>query len=114
MKDQEFDELCNLAKEITGLDIRYTKSRKKELIQIKCAIVNVMRRYCSASTVQLGRLFNIHHTTVIHHSKDHWSRYRYEDDYSLLYDKMVRHVMDKSEVISVEKMVNLMKTSLAV
>lgn len=113
-KEQDFKELCHLAKELTGLDIRYTRSRKKEIVQIKCAIVNVMRRYYSASTLQLGRLLDLHHTTIIHHSKDHSSRYRFESDYAALYDKLVRHAMGKSETISTDKMLQLMKSALTI
>lgn len=114
MKEQQFNDLCRLAKEITGVDVRYTKSRKKEFVQIRCAIVNVMRRYYSASTVQLSKLMDKHHTTIIHHSKDHTSRYRFDDDYASLYDALVRHVMNKSETISTNRMVSLMKNALAV
>lgn len=113
-KEIEFKELCHLAKDLTGLDIRYTRSRKKEFVQIKCAIVNVMRRYYSASTLQLGKLLDMHHTTIIHHSKDHSSRYRFEPDYAALYDKLVRHAMDKSETISTDKMIQLMKSALTI
>jgi iron-sulfur cluster repair protein YtfE (RIC family) len=111
-KEDDFKELCHLAKDLTGVEIRYTKTRKKEFVQIKCAIVNVMRRYYSTSTLQLGRLLDLHHSTIIHHSKDHSSRYRFESDYATLYDKLVRHAMSKSETISTEKMIELMKSAL--
>lgn len=114
MKQNQFNELCALAKEITGIDVRYSRTRKKEFVQIKAAIVNVMRRYCSASTVQLARLLKLHHTTIIHHSKDHASRYRFEDDYAALYDKLVRHVMNQSDTLKVESVLNLMKGALSV
>lgn len=113
-KEDDFKQLCHLAKDLTGLEIRYTRSRKKEYVQIKCAIVNVMRRYYSASTLQIGRLLGLHHTTIIHHSKDHSSRYRFESDYAALYDKLVRHAMDKSETISTDKMLQLMKSALSI
>ena len=113
-KENDFKELVAIAKEVTGVDVRYSRSRKKEYVQIKCAIVNVMRRYYSASTVQLGRLLDLHHTTIVHHSKDHSSRYRFEPDYAELYDKMVRFAMSKSETISTEKMVQLMRSALSV
>ena len=113
MKDQQFNDLCKVAKEITGLDVRYTRSRKKEYVQIRCALVNVMRRYYSASTVQLARLLDKHHTTIIHHSKDHVSRYRFQDDYASLYDQLVRHAINQSDTISVDKMVSLMRKSLS-
>lgn len=114
MKEKQFNDLCDLAKEITGLDIRYTKCRKKEFVQVKCAIINVMRKYQSTSTVQLARMMGIHHTTIIHHTKDHPSRYRWEDDYAMLYDKMVKRVMNGSDTFSVDKMMNLMKSALSV
>jgi hypothetical protein len=114
MKEKQFNELCELAKQVTGHDIRINRSRKKELVQIKCAVINVMRKYQSTSTVMLASLMGIHHTTIIHYTKDHPSRYRWEDDYAMLYDKMVHHVMEKSEIISVDQMMSLMKTALSV
>lgn len=114
IKENQFNELCDLAKEITGVDIRLRKCRKKENVQVKCAIINVMRKYQSTSTVQLARLMSTHHTTIIHHTKDHPSRYRWEDDYAMLYDKLVRHVMNGSEIISIDKMMNLMKSALRI
>lgn len=113
-KQEDFNELVALAKEITGVDVRYSRSRRREFVQIKCAIVNVMRRYYSTKTVQLGRLLNLHHTTVVHHSNDHSSRYRFEPEYAELYDKMVRFAMNKSETINTEKMVQLMKSALSI
>lgn len=110
----KFDELCGLAKKITGIDIRYTRSRKRELVHIRCAIVNVMRKYYSLNTVQIAAAFDMHHTTVVHHCKDHPSRYRYDVEYADLYDKMVRHAIDTGETINTEKMVQLMRSALAV
>lgn len=114
MKAQQYNDLCVLAKQITGIDIRYIRARKKEYVQIKAAIVNVMRRYYSATTVQVGRLMNLHHTTVIHHTKDHASRYRFEDDYASLYDKLVRHAMNNSDTLKVDNLLTLMKSALSV
>jgi len=114
MKEKQFNELCELAKQVTGLDIRYTRCRKREFVQIKCAIINVMRKYQSTSTVKLASLLGVHHTTIIHHTKDHPSRYRWEDDYALLYDRMVRHVMDQSDTFSLDQMMNLMRSALSV
>lgn len=114
MKQHEFNELCELAKRVTGIDIRYVTQRKKEYVQIRSALVNVMRRYYSATTVQVGRFLNMHHTTVIHHSKDHSSRYRFEDDYANLYDQMVRFAMSNADTLNVDRVLNLMKSALSV
>jgi hypothetical protein len=114
MKEVEFNNLCELARNITGVDVRFTRSRKKEFVQIRCALINVMRKYYSTNTVQTADLMKLDHTTIIHHTKDHPSRYRYEDDYADLYDKLVRYVMNSSETISTDKMIHLMRNALSV
>lgn len=114
MREQQFNSLCQVAKGITGLDFRYTRSRKKEFVQLRCAVINIMRKYYATNTVQTASLMGMDHTTILHHTKDHASRYRFEDDYADLYDKLVRHVIDNSETISTDKMVQLMKSALSV
>lgn len=114
MKEQQFNELCKVAKSITGIDFRYTRSRKKEFVQLRCAVINIMRKYYSTNTVQTAELMDMDHTTILHHTKDHASRYRYEDNYADLYDKLVRHVIDNTETIRTDKMIQLMKSALSV
>jgi hypothetical protein len=112
--DQKFNQLVELAKEFTGLDVRYTRSRRREIINIKSAICNVMRRYHSRTIPQIGVLLNIHHTTVIHHLKDHPNRYRDIDDYADLYDYLCKQIVDSSELLSTEKILNMMRSVMAV
>jgi hypothetical protein len=112
--DQKFNQLAELSKDFTGLDIRYSRSRRREIINIKCAIVNVMRRYHSRTITQIGGLLNIHHTTVIHHLKDHPNRYRDIDDYADLYDHLCKHIVDSSELLSTEKILSMMRSVMAV
>lgn len=107
-------ELVGIAKSVTGYDIRYTRSRRREIINIKCAICNAMRRYYSRTIVQIASLLDLHHTTVIHHLKDHQYRYRDIDDYADLYDRMTKHIVDNSDQISTDKMIALMKSALAI
>lgn len=112
--DPKFVEMVSIAKTITGFDVRYTRSRRREIINIKSAICNVMRRYYSRTITQIAELLDIHHTTVIHHLKDHPYRYRDIDDYADLYDRMTKHIVDSSEQISTEKMLGLMRSALAI
>lgn len=114
MKEQVFKEVCWKAKEVTGLDIRYTRSRKKDIVQTKSAIINVLHKFYGFNLVQIGELIGMHHTTVIHHLRDHTSRYRFEDEYCQLYDHLSRHAISTSEHISVEKTLNLMRNALSV
>jgi hypothetical protein len=114
MKEQIFSEVCQVAKEVSGLDIRYTRSRKREFVSVKCAIVNVLHKYYGLKLVQIGSLLDFHHTTVIHHLKDHPSRYRFDDEYAQIFDKLSRHAMSTTEILSVDKMMNLMKAALSI
>lgn len=114
MREQVFKEVCGKAKEVTGLDIRYTRSRKKDIVQTKSAIINVLHKFYGFNLVQIGELIGMHHTTIIHHLRDHPSRYRFEDEYCRLYDQLSRHAISTSEHISVEKTINLMRNALSV
>lgn len=114
MKEQIFKDVCDKAKEISGLDIRYTRSRKKEIVTVKCAIVNAMHKYYGLKLVQIGTLMGFHHTTVMHHLRDHPSRYRFDDEYAQIFDKLSRHAISTTEILSVDKMMNLMKSALAI
>lgn len=114
MREQVFREVCKKAQEETGLDIRYTKSRKKDIVQTKSAIINVLHKFYGFNLPQIGELIGMHHTTVIHHLRDHPSRYRFEDEYCQLFDKLSRHAMSTSEHISVEKTLTLMRNALSI
>ena len=114
MKEQIFSDVCDKAKEVSGIDIRYTKSRKREMVSVKCAIINVLHKYYGLKLVQIGTLMGFHHTTVIHHLKDHPSRYRFDDEYAQIFDQLSRHAMSTTEILSVDRMMNLMKTALSI
>lgn len=113
MINEVFDKLCLRTKELTGIDVRYTRQRKREIIHAKASLINVLNRYYGLNTVQLGRCFDLHHATIIHHLKDHPYRYRYEDEYAKIYDSLTRFSLeDSSNAINVERMTALMKDSL--
>lgn len=114
MKEQVFKEVCSKAKEVTGLDVRYTRSRKRDIVQTKSAIVNVLHKFYGLNLVEIGGLIGYHHTTVIHFLRDHSARYRYDNEYCQIYDQLSRHAMDTTEYISVDKMLGVMKNALSV
>lgn len=111
--DKKFNDMVELAKEFTGLDVRYTRSRRRDIINIKSAICNIMRRYYSRTLPQIATLLNIHHTTIIHHLKEHHNRYRDIDDYADLYDYLAKSVVDGSEFLPTEKILATMKSVFA-
>lgn len=114
MKSQIFTDLIEIARGRYGIDVRMSRSRKREFVDIRCAVANCMKRAYSISISDIARLFDMHHTTILHHLEDHAGRYRYYDDYAKLYDTMVNHVLSKSELISLDKMQALMESAFAV
>lgn len=112
--DRKFDEMVQLAKDFTGYDVRYSRSRRRDIVNIKSAICNIMRRYYSRTLPQISTLLNTHHTTIIHHLKEHPNRYRDIDDYADLYDHLAKSVVDGSEVLPTEKILATMRQVLSV
>jgi chromosomal replication initiation ATPase DnaA len=113
MTNEVFDNLCKKTAEITGIDVRFTRRRTREIIHAKAGIINVLNKYHGLNTVQIGRCFDLNHSTVIHHLRDHPYRYRYEDEYARIYDSLTRFSLEgSSNAINVERMVGLMKESL--
>jgi hypothetical protein len=107
MKQEKFEELLAMCPPLV-------RSRRKEIVHAKSAIINVMRRYYSTTTVELGRMLDLHYTTVIHHTADHPTRYRFESNYADLYDRMVRHVMNTDGIVDSKSMISLIRENLAV
>lgn len=83
-----YDELRQLAIRETGIDIGKVKRRDRPIIQAKAAVINILRQYYGYTTVKIAKELGLHHTTIVHHSSAHLSRYRFESDYSELFDKL--------------------------
>lgn len=112
---ENFEMLVHLAKIRTGIDVRYTRSRRDEIVLIKGCIINVLSKYFGLNTVQIGGLFDLHHSTIIHHLKAHPTRYRYEDDYATHYDYLLKASMNKDkDTIDVESVLATLKSALSV
>lgn len=60
-----------------------------EVIDARSALVNVIRRCYRVKLTDIGRQLNIHHTTVMHHVKQHEGRYVHRQEYRELYDELV-------------------------
>lgn len=81
-----YNKLCNHAKDMAGIDIRYVRRRRHaEIIRIRACIMVIMIRYYRISTVSIGRLMQRDHATVVHHHGNHSSRYQSEEEYYNLY-----------------------------
>lgn len=116
MKHKEnLDLLLELTKRRTGMNVLYLRRRNAEIILAKACVINVMSKYFGANTVQIGELFDMHHSTVIHHLQKHHTRYKYEDEYASLYDFLMKSVMQKDkDTIDVDGVLSLLRNAMAV
>lgn len=115
MRDQ-LQRVVQLAKDITGIGICYmrdseilfTRSRKFEVVLVRACVINVMLRQCKVSMRQLGFAMGMDHTSIYHHREAHYTRYKYEDDYFDLYNKLAKAMKEHDPYyINVEEVVSL-------
>ena len=113
--EENYKHLVFKAKEYTGIDITYTRTRKFEIVMIKACIINILYRYFGGNTVQIGKLLNMHHSTIIYHESAHANRYNNEGEYGALYDFLARHSMKgQKSPIDVDEMMHIMRRTLSV
>lgn len=89
--EENYRLLVAKAKELTDLDITYAKSRRFEVVMVKACVANILSRYFGYTTLLIGKLIGMHHSTVIHHLRNHSDRLRQEDEYSELYDQLSKY-----------------------
>ena len=112
---EQFDSLVDETAKITGINIKYTKTRKYDVVVAKACVINILSNFFGANTVRIGKLMDIHHSTVIHHLKCHGDRHRYEDEYFDLYENLCKHANEigKSS-IDVHEIMTIMRRALSV
>lgn len=117
MRDQLL-RLVQLAKDITGVGIAYmkdsevifTRSRKFDVVMVRACIINVMLRQCKVSMRQLGFMMGVDHTSIYHHREAHYTRYKYEDNYFDLYNKLSKAMKEADPYyINVEEVVSMIR-----
>jgi hypothetical protein len=88
-----FEQLADECYRLNGYNIRADKTRSYELVLNRMAIGNIMTRELKRSTVEVGRKMGVHHTTVVHYRNEHYGRYRYDQQYKTLYDKLCNFIL---------------------
>ena len=115
MKIKYFDRICDKALELTDIDVRFQKSRKNEVVEVKVAVINIMRKYYAFTSVYLGRLFGNDHATILYHLRDHQSRYMYVPSYAELFEELKKYAMSITEdSVNISKAMELMESSLKI
>ena len=113
--EENYKNLTAKAKAYTGIDVTYTRTRKFEIVMIKACIINILYRYFGGNTVQIGKLLNMHHSTIIYHESAHANRYKNEGEYGALYDYLARQSMSgHKSLINVDEMVQIMRRTMTV
>lgn len=114
---QSYNNLCEYAKEITGIDItKVGRIRRKEYVRIRASIIVSMLKYLGASTVDMGEIMGLDHTTIIHHRNNHKGRYRSDDEYLYTYDSISKYLVrisDNKDNVELGSVLNLIKSTLS-
>lgn len=92
---QIYHRLCDAGVELTNCDIRKTKRRNIEIVRLRYAIGNLLLTNYGLSTVEVGRLMNKDHTTIVYYRKYHRGRYRSDDEYAQLFDRLQSKMVDE-------------------
>lgn len=110
MIKEQLENVIKEVSEITGIDILKTRSRRVEVVDAKVAASNFMRKYYGTSmqlTADVLKYTN--HTTILHHERDHESRYRFRPQYADVYDELCNRCVSRNTAINVNEIMNLMK-----
>ena len=114
---ESYEKLCKYAHEFTGIDISKVHGRRKiNYVRIRAAIMVAMLRYLGISTVDLGEIMCLDHSTIIHHRNNHNGRYRSDDEYAHLYDHIARHltsITENKDGAELNSVLTLIRTTLS-
>lgn len=89
-----FDRLTFFAKENHGLDItKLNGIRKGPYVRIRASIIVSMMKHFGTKSVEMAEAFNIDHTSVLHHKKNHAGRYQSDDDYAEIFDEISKYAI---------------------
>jgi hypothetical protein len=88
-----FKQLADECYRVTAADFRTNSKRIYQLVMNRMAVSNIMTRELGMSTVQVGKHMNRHHTSVVHHRNEHYARYKYDQQYKNLYDKLCNFIL---------------------
>lgn len=104
---QVFEKLCDAGVRLTNYDIRKTKRRHIEVVRLRYAIGNILLSM-GVTSVEAGRLMGKDHSTLLYYKEYHKGRYKSDDEYARLYDKLWSQIRDDNK--AVEEIDEIVKT----
>lgn len=112
--ENNYKKLVSLCKEYNGIDASVRNCRSHNIVLAKACIFNVLSKHFGATTTAIGELFDLHHSTIVHHHAIHYTRYRYEDEYANLYDYLIGKCQeDDKSCIDVDDVLKKIASSLS-
>jgi hypothetical protein len=88
-----YEQLADECYRLNGFNIRVQNTREHELVMNRMAIGNVMTRELKQSVVSVGRHMKRDHSSIVHYRNEHYTRYKYDDAYKKLYDKLCNFIL---------------------
>lgn len=91
---EALDIVLQYTKETHGLDLtKVHKTRKGMYVRFRASIFVSMMKFFGMTSVELGELFQLDHTSILHHKKNHCGRYQSDDEYAETYDEIAKYVI---------------------
>lgn len=114
MRDK-LEQLAEITKEVTGIDVRYARGRRQSVVRPKAAFATIASRWYGIELVKVAEkcgwlCYNGigDHSIVSHHRNNHKGRYKSDDEYAEIYDSIMKRLaMDKEDVGQINSIVEL-------
>lgn len=116
MRDK-LENLVQITKEVTGIDVRYARGRKQTIVRPKAAFATIATRWYGIELADVAAKCGwlCHngvgdHSIVSHHRNNHTGRYKSDDEYAEIYDAIMKRLaMDREDVGEINNIVELIK-----
>ena len=107
---QIYNELCDIGVELFKIDLRKTKHRDSDIVNLRYAYAHILLTRFGLNTVQVGNAMNKDHSTIVYYRKLHRGRYKSDEEYERTYDMIVSKLdrikpQEMDEIISVIKII---------
>jgi|DEB0MinimDraft_6_1074348.scaffolds.fasta_scaffold67677_1 hypothetical protein len=95
------------------LGLTPSKTRMKEQVQARAAIMVALREY--TTTTAIGKLFGMDHSSIVHHCRKHDANIMYWDGYAKMFDiakkhcRMLRYKSRQAKLKTVRLEINRLK-----
>lgn len=103
---QEFNDLCDHARDQFGIDIRKVKSRKGEPVRIRHSIGTLLSFKYGYSVTEVGNALGVDHTTIVYYRSMHIHRYKTDPRYTKIYNVLDNLDSNDKSLDEILKLIN--------